>query len=781
MANNNQDPKIASNTKSINAFDKISKKILSSIDTSYTDRQIISDKDSRFQSIINREFDLPKGVSGGNVIDFIASMKPDTRSVEKNPLNLGNEDIFTQNIGDIFGYFQDVYKNKYLEMTDLKFISKFIPSIGEAVKTTLDSVVSADDISSTITRNIVLSPSISDEEKDQIMGEIERMEKSYKLPNKLKNVVYKKTLVTGSFYVYAIPYSELFTQYDDMVKSGRINKYFGFQNQNTSILKNNVDKGFNISSAKEDYADITSDTLDKAKVCLESYLTEANASKSAITNATKILGESFPNIIVDNNPVLYDAMEAADSMTEYRKAFPQNEDLKDASYVPDGTKSINSIGRSGNFSAINDTYVKYIDSKNIIPVKIFDTIVGYYHILPSAKKTKASGNNGVVSLTSSVFNSVNLTEQKKEDAINDIVQLISDGIMEKFSSKFVEKNAEFKNLIAECIIANGIVDNDYRIQFIPAQYIVPFIINEDEDGNGESILADSLFPSKLLLSLIICKMLNYMNKSGNKTIAHVYKGPVDINSTNQLQRVTRMLQESNITFNDLLSTNLVFSKFTRDSNIQLPRGKNGEKLVEFETQEGQQIDMSTDFENKLEQMAILGTGVPSVIMEYVNQADFAKQIVSANIKFAGRVSSLQADLESSTTDLYKILISNSQLSDDLKKKCLSNFSYKLPRPKVLVNSNNSEFLQTLMSTAQTVTSIYLGDKANSDPAMASVKDEMVKNIVMQNAPFFDWNSVGDIYDTARITAAEKKMAAQKEEDTSGSADDLGGGDDEDNF
>ena len=73
-------------------------------------------------------------------------------------------------------------------------------------------------------------------------------------------------------------------------------------------------------------------------------------------------------------------------------------------------------------------------------------------------------------------------------------------------------------------------------------------------------------------------------------------------------------------------------------------------------------------EEYLEKLAIIGTGVPSVIMEYTDAADYAKSIVTANIKFAGRIATLQSDLEDPTTDLYKMLIASSTLDDALKEK-----------------------------------------------------------------------------------------------------------------
>ena len=76
--------------------------------------------------------------------------------------------------------------------------------------------------------------------------------------------------------------------------------------------------------------------------------------------------------------------------------------------------------------------------------------------------------------------------------------------------------------------------------------------------------------------------------------------PIDVNSSNHIQRVLRQLQESNITFGDLLSTNLSFAKFAPYGSLQIPTARNGDRLVDFETQEGQQIELKPEFEDWLE-------------------------------------------------------------------------------------------------------------------------------------------------------------------------------------
>lgn len=748
------------NAKQISKLDSVAAKMLSVIDSNYNERTILNSKNARMQKIIDNELQLSKGVSNGNIIDFIAST---TKNTDKNgtDMDMDTTELFTQDIGNLFGYFQEMYKNRYIQLSDLNFVSKFIPALGEAVKATLEGITNADDMSSSITRNLEFPSSMTDQEKSFATSEIMRIEKEYKLLKRLKNTVYKKALVSGTFYVYAVPYAELFQEYDRLVKTGKIHPN-PLSNRNNNVAVNgrkgsNKLSGFNMnnnSAAKEsDFAGIM-----ESVVSIDSIMenvkgssifdkNDFNAIKNSVTEAT------LSNISMIDSDFMLEALEGINSIElmqqnlhGYTSRFDGVGVMKDFNVTTDGTASSNNNIKSVKGAKFNTTgtYIKYISPNHLLPIKVFNQIIGYFHINDTTVQKKdtsyqSSSETNLLAVTSNLFNASKLTEKKREAAVKTIVDTISNGILDKFSNRFVNKNAEFKDLIADCIIANGLVNNEFQIQFIPAKYIIPFVINEDENGYGESILQDSLFPAKLLLSLVVSKLLTYMNKSGNKSIAYVKKGPIDVNGNNQIQRVIRMLQEQQITFSDLLSTNLTFSKFSRNGNIQLPTARNGDRLVEFETQEGQQVDLKPEFEEWLEKQAIMGTGVPSVIMEYTDAADYAKSIVSGHIKFASRIASLQSDFEDPTTELYKVLIYNSNLPDDLKTKIVSSFKFTLPRPKVLSNANIADYLQTIQGVAQTEADIMFGTNyQDEDPNAGRIKDAYIRNTVIDNAPFIDW-------------------------------------------
>lgn len=786
------------NLSELSMFDRAAKNIYSVLDSNYNDRLVLGAKDQKFRNILNRELEISKGYSQGSVVDFINSLKLDQqkrRNLQQPKLNPNSNELFTKNINDIFGYFQDQYKNRYIEIDDLKFIAKFIPALGEAVKTVLDSVVSSDNIAETLNREIQLPNGISPEDKTAIINEIERIEKELKLKKRLKTNVYKKTLISGTHYVYAVSYNRIFEEYDaiqkrknqDLQQMG--NTQFGSSKSspNTSANEGFVLGDVDISPAMEGIYDLLSSSvpLDPTKKKMD---------KKSIESTVEDFKDSLPTFTCDTSSfICSEALESAGLLIETPgalEAYKKGRKKKKKSTgefqinplevrIPDGTIGEDKLNTKPSKFDISGTYVKYIDAKNLIPIRAFDQTIGYYLIHTTDKNSKISSRDtsGITSISNILFNSVNVAETKKQDAIQHVIDTISEGILANFNNKFVKNNAEFKKLIGDVIIANGLTDKDYNIQFIPAEDIIPFTIQEDENGFGESILSDSLFPAKLLLSMIVTRMLNYINKTGNKTIAHIHRGPVNAFDNNQLNRVIRDLQDQDITFNDLLSPNLVFNKFNRDGNMAIPTSVSGDHLIDFEIQEGQQIDMTPDYEKQLEEMSILGTGVPTVIMEYAGSADFAKQLVSANIKYAGRIASLQADLEEPTTIFYKKLCQNSNLTDAQKSICAQSLEIKLPRPRVLTNSNNGEYVQTMVSTAEALADVILGRDTLTDeekrPGGQRIKEKLMLKIVKSDTPFLAWDELETMAEETIIEVEEeivRKMSDTQTTDTSSDTD-----------
>ena len=779
---NNLTPREKATQRQIRSLQAVAHKLLSTLDPGFSERQLIDNKNRRIREILDNELTISKGVANGSIVDFVVSMASDrVQHTNKNPIMDDPSELFTKDVTSIFGYYQEMYKSRYIEMADLKFVAKFIPALGEAVRTTLDAIVGSDDMSATITRNLELGTNLTEAEKAAVTAEIERIEKDEKLPKKLRNTVFKKTLISGQHYVYAPPYAALFQEYDRLVKAGKVQNGNIITAPNVATTRHRA-KGFNLTTASESIGESADYDIVQEAVSVESLTEALQANGSFTKDEIKIMKTELDkvhiNITTSQSPYLFEAIEsiaALETYNDYSASLQGYVNTFDGLGVMDDDKIIKTSNGvidpnvKGSKFNTTGTYLKYIDASKLVPVKVYNRIVGYFHVHDATASKKAKGiatGDAVMFNSINLFSSQNLLQTKKEDAVKTIVDTITDGILANFSNRFVNNNAEHKKLIADCIIANGLINNNLQIQFIPAEHIVSFAIDEDEDNGGQSMLSDSLFPARLLLDLIISKMLLYMNKSGNRTLAFVRKGPIDVSYANHIQRTIRQLQESNITFGDLLSSNLSFSKFAPYGALQVPMARNGDRLVDFEVQEGQQIEMKPEFEDWLEKMAIMGTGVPSVILEYTDAADYARSITSGNIKHATRVASFQTDLEEPTTKLYKILIANSNLPDDLKNKVLPHFAYKLPRPRVLANANMGEYVSTMQQTAESMANITFGQ--NPDEETQAIREQYIKETCIDYLPFIDWRENEARIERAKEAIAKKKKIKDKTDSGDGS-------------
>ena len=208
-------------------------------------------------------------------------------------------------------------------------------------------------------------------------------------------------------------------------------------------------------------------------------------------------------------------------------------------------------------------------------------------------------------------------------------------------------------------------------------------------------------------------------------------------------RIIRNLQESQITFGDMMADySMMFHKYANDGNMVMPMGRSGNRLIEFEKMDGQNIDMNTDFEKNLENQALTATGVPPLLIEQYNQADFSKAYTTAHLGFAGTVAGLQSNLEEGTTELYKKIIENLDIADELKSLVLPTFKFKLPRPKSISVLNNTEAMSNAMSVADNVIQLKYGD--SPDDNKKDLTNAIRMAIVKDLTPFIDWDRYEEI-------------------------------------
>jgi hypothetical protein len=760
-------------------LDTVVNKLLIQLDNDLVSDQNLSSKTEEYKSIINKELELAKGVSNGDIIEFNRALNDESKKFNKSISVEDGTDIgeyLTRNSGNIYQYYNERYRNKFIESQDLAFIAKFIPSLGQAINIYKTHIISSDDLSGVVKRNISFGTALNDEEKAQITNAIETFEKENNLLYKFKNSVVKESLIIGTYYVYAPSYQKLFTEYAKTLEKHRKT------GTNDAQINHSERFGFNSNALEsvsfdEMYSDNTYTVCALESAEIQPIIKEIKDSNALDSNdlfyksdAMKNFGECVATVECIDSIIPFNVLEEMPDLAknlglteDVRYAFDKCTAVMEAdtsANASDGTFSAN-VRTNGKLSSadkkhknkfnVTGTYMKFIEAKNMIKIKILDEVVGYFYV-DSKKLNKTKANI--------TFSNAEWTNINKQSTIEKISSMLASKVAKQFSTKFVSDHVVFKKLIADCIMANGVVNTQYRIQFIPKDDVFEFKINEDSKGDGASVLKDSLWPAKLLTSIRIRKTLNYVNKSADKTIAYVRKGTADVSGRNQAQRVLRNIQESNITFGDIIGdSSLMFHKYAADGNILMPVSRSGNKLVEFERMEGQVVDMSTEYEKELENQALLASGVPPLLIEQANQADFSRAFTTAHVGFAGIVAGLQSDLETPLTALYKRIIENLDIDDRLKTLASNTIEIKLPRPRALSVQSSNEILENTARFAEQFTNLKYGEVTDENKDFVqAVRYAIVKS----NAPFIDWNALEEIADNVQM---EKEKITKEEEPT----------------
>ena len=762
-----------SKNKKPNLLDKAVNKLLISLDPDLISDDNITSKTNDYKSIINRELELSRGVSGGNIIEFSRALN-DASKKDKSIINMDSADdlgeYIQKNAGNIYQYYNQKYRNKFIEAQDLQFISKFVPSLGQAVELCATHIVSSDDLSGSVNRNLSFGTALDKEEVAQITKGIEQFEKENKFLYKFKNIIVRESLVTGSYYVYAPSYQKLFTDYaktlEKRKKMGGTTVANNYADTNIGTLDHITESlSYASESVALETAEVDSIIKSIPDEAFESndlnYKLDRKKYISDNISTVECIESTIPMEILDEVPNIAESLGATSHLKEIfdTKVMPTMEASKSNVGASDGTYDVNKSSTGGKFN-ISGTYIKFISPKNLLKIKVLDEVVGYFYI-DSKKMPK---NKSGVTFTNNEWSNIS-----RQSSIEKVASMLSEKVAKQFSAKFVHENIGFKKLIADCIMANGVINTQYRIQFIPKEDIFEFKIRENSDGDGTSILANALWPAKILAAIRIRKTLNYVNKSGDKMIAYTKRGIADASGRNQAQRVLRNLQEMNITFGDIIGdSSLMFHKYAADQNIMMPTSRSGNKLVEFEKMDGQTVDMSTDYEKELENQALVSTGVPPLLIQQVNEADFSKAFTTAHVGFAGMVSALQSDYEDPATALYKRIIENLDISDNLKLRCISTFKFKLPRPRALSVTNINEMIDNASRLAEAYTNLKIGevDDTNKD-IVQQVRYEIVKDRVS----FIDWSKYDKLVDDITVEKKPLVDANQQQDDQGGDMDD----------
>ena len=242
--------------------------------------------------------------------------------------------------------------------------------------------------------------------------------------------------------------------------------------------------------------------------------------------------------------------------------------------------------------------------------------------------------------------------------------------------------------------------------------------------------------------ILLFKIMSIITNSNDTKVNYIRQSGIEKNVSNKIQEIARKKQQRQITLADMFSYTTLINKVGQGSEMYVPVGKSNERGIETEILAGQDVQLNSDLLEMLKKAYISGTGVPDVLMNYFNEADFAKTLELANNRFQGRVVSFQLDYNTQITALYKII---AKYSTTIPDEVVESLEFNFVQPKSSNANITNDLINNHNSLSEFLTNIYYGDE-NTDPKIQKFKKALAK----ERLPMLDFDNIERIYKESMI-------------------------------
>ena len=767
-------------------------RVLNQLSTSLYGADMTDDTESlndRFNSIMQSEINKITH-NGENTFDsflgrLYSSDKDDSRAaldiIATSQLQLGSSAGLNPQ-----DFITEQYKNQMLKQADANQISNQLIELREAKEIMRDAILSADVNTGRINRQITFEKTTVSDAEEDYGSLIAAMEKKFDTPKLIKDFIVDNTLGYGSYYTYTIPYAEVFNNFAKRYNSSDRRKYGRtrfFESGDNSVEDITIRPIFESGEAEQQSQNSKGKQKSADQIFLESAIESVSSTldvKTEDVNVKKSIESDLRELFSDRItvctshvpiPILEDGLEAyqelakdywtedgllitEDGQSKKSKKTGNNKDgekmlTDEDSFVrkysekgeDDGFYRDEKKEKSEEFTEadIKDCYIKMIPPTRMFPIKIMGQKLFYLYI----QTDDATPLSTILSYTSQ------LKVKDPSNRINNLVDDIAERIVSKFDKSFVKDNIEFRKLIVSALEYYDMSNTKIHFQLIPKQYITEFKINTDIDGNGHSMLEPSLFYAKLYLMLLMFNIMTILTKGNDEKINYIRTSGIDKNTFNKAQEIIRQKQGRRITINDMFSYTSVINKVGSGMEIFMPLGKNGERPVETDILQGQDVQLHSELMEWLRTAYILGTNVPSAIMNYLNEADFAKSIETANTKMNGRVINYQIDLNDSLSEWYQKLL---RYSTDMPEEVISSVRCTLPEPKGSANVATQEILNNYQTLQEFLIRLYIPDDADE-----TKKQLFIKELAKLHLPMINFAQIEKCLKDVELASAKNEI------------------------
>lgn len=659
----------------------------------HSDVSSTADKISSLVSTYSKEMNM-------NFFDSIKNIENSFNDNEKRKLEVAKKAIEGNREATAFQTMINSMDSRTSKYEDLILITSLMPQLKSAKKAIVNSILSPDDFN----KQIALNLNINDKPLETLNSNLYKMIKGklndYEFTKLCKHIV-DKTVTLGTYYVAVLPYDKLFKQMID--KKERENKYGNGKgkkvNESMELILEDVE-------------------IERFSECFNESNEEIVEGLKEIYNHTNV-DKNVTNLF--NEAVLLHELKKTNTDPKIDKVL---NDISDREYKVDKTSSVITIkdgflssDANKNKPSINGCKIKKLDPRRLIPLDIDDTNLGYYYIENNNSK-RLLKNPNIFSAKS------NMNNPSGQHAMDLLYKSIGDLLWRKLDKKFIENNNEIKERLYDVLkYADVNTDSQLEITYLESDEVIKFEIDD-----GESAFEQTLFFSRMYLMVLLSTITARVARA-NDVRAYYVEVDAQGGINSMVYNAINTLQKGNKSILSMNHVSKMLSSFSVFEDVFIPKTAGGNKPIDFDIISGQNIDMSTDLLETLEQICVNATGVPLALLQSSQDIDFAKTYTMLNLNFMKNVLDRQVDLNPSITKLFKAIM-KTEVTDEDDLNDILNCTASLQSPMNLLLTNLLDQVNNAKDAAQAISDIVVG--TNEEDTIGI--DMFMKEVVKKYAP-----------------------------------------------
>ena len=719
--------------------------------------------------------------------------------------------LFTMGDTQVASYFLSSASDIAHIYDEIDSVCNYFYQLEEAMMITRDNVLRAEQVNEDISMNIEF-PGIT-EDTSNYVSIVKKALEYQNLSIKIRDHVAIKAIKYGNYYIMIIPYSEIGnkllalnsnvgTGYGSypFYESTDTHAIFGSDNDGLSSCMENVthvfetvgeDGNHQLSNEDMEKIGIIKENLQNIFVCEDTSVPDIEGLgthkklNSSITDAiqkamdkakedldpNKTTG-NFSKIKVGINHIFDKGDNAGvkDTEKDFKDvefgSIGDNKSLKDLGNKKSNKNNQESVGTPGDsfsytFSGATNNispedlkhsedmlgcHIKLVDPRQLCPIKIFDYIIGYYYF-----ENYDFAKMGT-SVSDIMGNQMNFNQRSV------VIDGIVDSVLKNLKyGEILKGDNQLRSMILNCILYAEKRDDPIRIKFVRPDYIIPWKTNLDEHDNGQPVMLRSLLYARLYTSLMLFYTTAIITKSTDSEFYYLKESALDGQVNNQISDLIDQLEDSNVDPIQIANGNILHGNRAINKRYYLNMGTSEIKPFEMDVVSGQNIDLHNEFLTDLKKMAIGATGVPAVMVDYVDEIEYATMLGMANIKHLTRANGIKRDFNGPLTQTLKMVIKYC-FPNSIPDNILDKMEISLRESKVINNNMTNQQLNDNIGMCESMVKTWIGGDNTNPPEITSfVIEDMTKQLVINQTPSAPWELMPDMYNKAIMRARSNSL------------------------